>query len=163
MALGPGAAGDHLRSGHLGERRPHARRFRQGWAVAAAVVIVMAVSACSAAPAETGETPALYLELSDFKIVSDHATVPAGHVVFGIRNRASMLHEVKIIKTDLAPDALPIDQAKAKEDGKVAELLNIASGVSRKLVADLAPGKYVIICNVAGHYQLGMRVALEVN
>jgi uncharacterized cupredoxin-like copper-binding protein len=75
-----------------------------------------------------------------------------------------MLHEVKIIKTDLAAEQLPIDQgaAKASEDGKVAELLNIAAGASRKLVADLGPGKYVIICNVAGHYQLGMRVALEV-
>jgi uncharacterized cupredoxin-like copper-binding protein len=28
--------------------------------------------------------------------------------------------------------------------------------------ADLAAGKYVVICNVAGHYQLGMRAALEV-
>ncbi len=84
--------------------------------------------------------------------------------MFGIRNHASMLHEVKVIKTDLAADALPIDQAaaKANEEGKVAELLNIASGASRKLVADLTPGKYVIICNVAGHYQLGMRVGLEV-
>lgn len=125
-------------------------------------MIVVAASACSAAPSDTSEVPALYLDLSDFKIASDHATLPAGHVVFGVRNRASMLHEVKIIKTDLAPDALPIDQAKAKEDGKVAELLNIASGASRKLVADLGPGKYVIICNIAGHYQLGMRVGLEV-
>jgi uncharacterized cupredoxin-like copper-binding protein len=29
--------------------------------------------------------------------------------------------------------------------------------------ADLAAGKYVIICNVAGHYQLGMRAAFTVN
>jgi uncharacterized cupredoxin-like copper-binding protein len=30
------------------------------------------------------------------------------------------------------------------------------------LTADLAAGKYVVICNVAGHYQLGMRIALTV-
>lgn len=127
-------------------------------------MIAVVASACSAAPADTGETPALYLELSDYKITTDHPAVPAGRIVFGIRNHASMVHELKIIKTDQAADALPIDQAaaKAKEDGKVAELLNISGGASRKLVADLGPGKYVIICNVAGHYQLGMRVGLEV-
>lgn len=130
-----------------------------------AVLLLVVAAACSPAPADTSETPALYLELSDYKITTDHPTVPAGRLVFGVRNHAAMAHELKIIKTDLAPDALPMDQAaaKAKEDGKVAELLNIASGASRKLVADLAPGKYVIICNVAGHYQLGMRVGLEVH
>ena len=131
-------------------------------ALAAAALIV--ASACAAAPSDTSETPNVYLDLSDFKIAGDHDSVAAGRVVFGVRNHASMLHEVKVIKTDLAADALPIDQgaAKAKEDGKVAELLNIAAGASRKLVATLEPGKYVVICNIAGHYQLGMRVALEV-
>ena len=109
--------------------------------------------------------PALYLDLSDFKIVSDHATVPAGRVVFGIRNHAAMAHELKVIKTDLDPDKLPVDggAAKAVEDGKAGELLNISAGASRKLVLELTPGKYVLICNIAGHYQLGMRVALEVH
>ena len=108
--------------------------------------------------------PALYLDLSDFKIVTDHPTVVAGHIVFGIRNKAAMAHEVKVLKTDVDADKLPIDgaSAKASEAGKVGELLNIGAGASRKLVLDLTPGRYVIVCNIAGHYQLGMRVALEV-
>ncbi len=139
---------------------------RKRWAIAAAAVAVIAIlaSACAAAPADTGEIPSLYVDVSDFKLVTDHPTIAAGHVVFGIRNHASMLHELVVIKTDLAPDQLPVDgsTAKAKEDGKVGELLNIAGGASRKLVLELAPGKYVLICNIAGHYQLGMRVGLEV-
>ena len=84
--------------------------------------------------------------------------------MFGIRNHAGMAHEVKVIKTDVDADKLPIDgaAAKASEAGKVGELLNIGAGASRKLVLDLTPGRYVIVCNIAGHYQLGMRVALEV-
>ena len=138
---------------------------RKRWTVAAAVAVVAIVaSACAAAPSDTSEIPSLYVDISDFKLVTDHPTIAAGHVVVGIRNHASMLHELVVIKTDLAPDQLPVDgaTAKAKEDGKVGELLNIAGGASRKLVLELTPGKYVLICNVAGHYQLGMRVGLEV-
>ena len=130
------------------------------------VALVMFVSsACVAGgPPDTSEVPSVYVDLSDYKIVTDHPTITAGHVVIGIRNHAAMAHELKVIKTDLAPDLLPVDgaTAKAKEDGKVGELLNIAGGVSRKLVLELGPGKYVLICNVAGHYQLGMRVGLDV-
>ncbi len=126
--------------------------------------MAIVASACSAAPADTTEVPGLYLDLSDFKIVTDHPTVAAGRVVFGIRNHAAMGHEVKVLKSDIDADKLPIDgaSAKASEAGKVGELLNIGAGASRKLVLDLTPGRYVIVCNIAGHYQLGMRVALEV-
>lgn len=136
--------------------------MRSIFTVLAAILVLTA--ACAAPASDTGEIPGLYLDLSDFKIITDHPTVAAGHVVFGIRNHAAMGHEVKVIKTDLDADKLPIDgaSAKASEAGKVGELLNIGAGASRKLVLDLTPGKYVLICNIAGHYQLGMRVALEV-
>jgi uncharacterized cupredoxin-like copper-binding protein len=126
--------------------------------------LVLLTAACAAPAGGTSEVPTLYLDLSDFKIVTDHPTVAAGRVVFGVRNHASMSHELKVIKTDLDPDKLPIDgaAAKAKEDGKVGELLNIPAGASRSLGLDLTPGTYVLICNLAGHYQLGMRVTLEV-
>jgi uncharacterized cupredoxin-like copper-binding protein len=130
-----------------------------------AIVLVIGASACGgAATSDTSDVPTLNVDLSDFKIAPDHPSVPAGRTVFGIRNHASMLHELKVIKTDLDPDKLTIDAAaaKANEDGKAGELLNIAAGASRKLVLELGPGKYVLICNVAGHYQLGMRVGLEV-
>jgi uncharacterized cupredoxin-like copper-binding protein len=129
--------------------------------VALAVVVS---SACAAGPTDTSEVPSIYVDISDYKIVTDHPTITGGHVVIGIRNHSSMTHELKVIKTDLAPDQLPVDgaTAKAKEDGMVGGLTDIAGGASRKLVLDLVPGKYVLICNIAGHYQLGMRVGLEV-
>lgn len=129
------------------------------------LALAVVVTACSApAPADSGEAPTLIAQLSDFKVTLDHPSIAAGHVVIGIRNTASMEHELKVIKTDLAPDQLPIDgaTAKASEQGKVGEVLNIAGGASRKLVLELAAGKYVLLCNIAGHYQLGMHTALEV-
>ena len=129
------------------------------------MVIAIVMSACGgSAPSDSSEAATLIADLSDYKIVIDHPTIAAGHVVIGIRNHAAMAHEFKVIKTTLAPDQLPVDggTAKASEDGKVGELLNIVAGATRKLAVDLVPGKYVLICNVAGHYQLGMRVGLEV-
>ncbi|HEV2249317.1 MAG TPA: sulfocyanin-like copper-binding protein [Candidatus Limnocylindria bacterium] len=139
--------------------------MQRPFVVLVAVLVVLASACGAAAPADTREVPSVYVDLSDFKIVTDLPTIAAGHVVIGIRNHAAMVHELKVIKTDLAPDKLPVDggTAKANEDGKVGELLNIAGGASRKLVLELAPGKYVLICNISGHYQLGMRVGLEVH
>jgi len=35
-------------------------------------------------------------------------------------------------------------------------------GKTRRLALGLKPGKYVLICNVPGHYQAGMRVGFTV-
>ena len=163
-----GLHGDGLGASHREWRLDASRlRLRKGWTAVAAALAAIAIvtSACAAAgPADTSEVPSIYVDISDYKIATDHPTIAAGHVVVGIRNHAAMAHELKVIKTDLAPDQLPVDgaTAKASEDGKVGELLNIAAGASRKLVLELTQGKYVLICNIAGHYQLGMRVGLEV-
>ena len=133
--------------------------------VTLSVALAVVMTACSApASTDSGEAPTLVAQLSDFKVTLDHPSIAAGHVVIGIRNTASMEHELKVIKTCVAPDQLPIDgaTAKASEQGKVGEVLNIGAGASRKLVLELAAGKYVLLCNIAGHYQLGMHTALEV-
>ena len=92
------------------------------------------------------------------------STLKAGTTKIGIRNVGGMAHQFELIKTDLAPDKLPYDSAgaKAKEDGLVRQVLNIAPGRVAVVSVDLQPGHYVIICNVAGHYQLGMRAELRV-
>ena len=121
----------------------------------------LVASSCGGAP-ESAEQPTLSVELTDFAVKADPGTVKAGHNVFAIRNRASMIHDLVVIRTDLAPNTLPLDGGKAKEDGKVGGVANISAGISRKLVLELPAGHYVLICNVPGHYQLGMRAALTV-
>ena len=104
------------------------------------------------------------VDMKEYSITLSVATLKAGIVKFGIRNNGTMVHDFDLIRTDLAPDKLPIDQgaAKAKEDGLVKQMINIAANRSTTLSADLLAGHYVIICNVAGHYQLGMRAELKV-
>ncbi len=127
-------------------------------------LLVLVVTSCAqqveALPADVN----LIVEVKEYTITLNTPTVRAGVVKIGIRNVGTMVHDFDLIKTDLAPDKLPIDttSAKAKTDGLVKQVINIAAGRVTTLSADLAAGHYVIICNVAGHYQLGMRAELTV-
>src|SRR2546427_9761208 len=131
----------------------------------ALMALVLLVAAC-ANPAESAPAGSqVVAELSDYKIVVNVPSVKAGKIKIGIRNLAAMEHSFQVLKTDLAPDQLPVDgaSAKAKEDGKVGDIPSIPAGKSASLTVDLVPGKYVFICNVAGHYQLGMHTGFTVD
>jgi uncharacterized cupredoxin-like copper-binding protein len=127
-----------------------------------ALAIVVAGCTTSAESAPSGSQ--VVAELSDYKITVNVPSVKAGKVKIGVRNVASMEHSFQVLKTDLAPDKLPVDgaSAKAKEDGKVGEIPSIPAGKSAALTVDLVPGNYVFICNVASHYQLGMHTGFTV-
>ena len=131
----------------------------------ALMALVLLVAAC-ANPAESAPAGSqVVAELSDYKIVVNVPSVKAGKIKIGIRNLAAMEHSFQVLKTDLPPDKLPVDgaSAKAKEDGKVGDIPSIPAGKSASVTVDLVPGKYVFICNVASHYQLGMHTGFTVD
>ncbi len=105
---------------------------------------------------------------SSFHIDLAETTVKAGKVGFNVHNDASIAHEFVIFKTDLAADLLPLGK-----DGDVVEdapqLSDVADtgsaidpGATRALVANLKPGHYAVVCNLSGHYSLGMHLSLTV-
>ena len=135
--------------------------------IPALCALALIVAACgSSAPEALPSDIQVTVDLKDspYSIVVSPAAFNAGTIKFGIRNVGAMVHQFDLIKTDLAPDKLPIDgaTAKAKEDGLVKQVLNIQPGKVATTSADLQPGHYVIICNVAGHYQLGMHAEFTV-
>jgi uncharacterized cupredoxin-like copper-binding protein len=103
--------------------------------------------------------------MTDYKITVNVPSAKAGKIKIGVRNLAAMEHSFEVIKTDLPQDKLPVDgaSAKAKEDGKVGEIKSLPAGKSGAVTLDLQPGKYVFICNIAGHYQLGMHTGFTVD
>lgn len=131
-------------------------------------VLLLGVALTFAACAGAAETiPAdvdLAVTMKDYKVELSVDTLKAGPVKIGVKNAASMEHSFELLRTDLAFDKLPVDSgaAKAKEDGLVKQVKSLGVGKVSVLTADLAAGNYVVICNVPGHYQLGMRVALTV-
>ena len=129
------------------------------------IALALIVGACTS-PAESAPSGSqVVAELTDYKITVNVPSMKAGKIKIGVRNLANMEHSFQVLKTDLAPDKLPVDgaSAKANEDGKVGELKSIPAGKSAALTVDLTPGKYVFICNIAGHYQLGMRTGFTVD
>jgi len=132
--------------------------------VPALMALAFLVAACAGPAAEAPAGSQVVAELADTKITVNVPTIKAGKIKIGVRNLGTMEHSFEVLKTDLPPDKLPVDgaSAKAKEDGKVGEIPSIPAGKSAAVTLDLTPGKYVFICNIAGHYQIGMHTGFTV-
>lgn len=125
--------------------------------------LAMTVAACAAASETIPPDVDVAVTMKDYKVELSVTTVKAGSVKFGVKNAGGMEHSFELIKTDLPFDKLPTaGDAKAREDGLVKQIKSIAVGRVSLVTAQLEAGNYVVICNVAGHYQLGMRTALIV-
>jgi uncharacterized cupredoxin-like copper-binding protein len=146
-------------------------RRRWAWALAlipaALAVVVLLTVERRQEPATLG-TP-VDVRLEDFKVRRDVAVVPAGTVSFRIFNQGPTTHEVIVVRTDLAPDKLPLqrDGLTVDEEAPGVDLQDEVEGLDiddrRTLVLRrLAPGNYVLYCNLEGHYLGGMYAALTV-
>lgn len=97
----------------------------------------------------------------------DKATVKAGDVHFAVTNWSrGLLHEMLVIAVENPNAPLPYDygtgevpEKQVKSLGEVSELQPNASGT---LDVKLAPGTYLLLCNVPGHYAAGMVTSLTV-
>jgi uncharacterized cupredoxin-like copper-binding protein len=83
-------------------------------------------------------------------------------------NGGPTTHEFLVVRTDRAPDKLPLqrDGLTVNEDAPGIDLLEEAEGLDiddrRTLTLRLTPGHYVLYCNLEGHYLGGMHAALTV-
>jgi uncharacterized cupredoxin-like copper-binding protein len=147
-------------------------RTRRRWAWALALVLAALALAVPLTMARRQEptpsgTPVNVL-LDDFRVRQDVSVVPAGTVSFRILNQGPTTHEVIVVRTDRAPDKLPLqrDGLTVNEDAPGVDLLDEAEGLDiddrRTLVLRLAPGTTSCTCNLEGHYLGGMHEALTV-
>ena len=93
--------------------------------------------------------------------------VTPGAVRFDVTNLASgLVHEVQIARITDENQVLPYDQSRNKVDLEGLQTLGAVSEImpnkSASLILDLAPGKYLLFCNVAGHYMAGMWTVIVV-
>ena len=155
-------------------------RKRTVGVLAAIGVLALMASGCSTGPLVTPspKTTAVNVTLTEWAIGTSVSTAPAGQVRFSVVNQGpDDVHEFVVIKTDLAPDALPTvaegDEAgTVDEEGEgfeaIGEKEDILAGTDGNvLTLTLTPGHYVIFCNVHDeelvHYQKGMHTEFTVS
>ena len=90
------------------------------------------------------------------------ASVPAGKVTFVVKNSGTIEHEMVVLKTDEAVDGLAVDaEGKVSEDTSIGEVPEFAADTTDSVTLDVTAGKYVLVCNIAKHYGMGMRAAFS--
>jgi uncharacterized cupredoxin-like copper-binding protein len=140
---------------------------------ALAAACATAGGSASATNGASGGATTVDVSLQEFSITADPATTPAGEVTFHVTNDGpAEVHEVVIIKTDLAPDALPTaEDGSVDEAGEgveaIDEIEDIPVGESQDLTVTLDAASYVLICNIVEggvvHYAVGMRTGFTVD
>jgi uncharacterized cupredoxin-like copper-binding protein len=138
-------------------------------AVAAALLALLTLaSACGGA-----EATEVHVTLDEWSITPSVSQASAGDVRFVAKNDGSVQHELMIVKTDLAPNALPLTsspqvQGKVDENAVdiVGEIEAFLPGETETETFDLEAGKYVLICNLVdgqeAHYGKGMYIGFTV-
>jgi len=120
----------------------------------------------TAAAAEGGSGSsgsALAIEMGDFFFAPSDVTTQAGSTTIEAPNKGSVEHELVLFKTDIDPADLPteangeVDEEKLDEVAEEAgEIADVEAGQTGAEEFDLKPGKYVMFCNLPGHYAQGM-------
>lgn len=131
-------------------------------------VFALAMSACnssSSSSSSAGGTGGIAISEKDFAIALASSTATAGDVTFNISNEGPSAHEFVVVKSDDAPDALPVEDNEVQEDklDAIGEQEDIAPGTTADLTLTLEPGSYVAFCNITGHYEQGMYAGLTVS
>lgn len=125
----------------------------------ASIAVVLAALVPAGAGAGGGTVA---VKLTEFKLIPVPTSAANGKIGFTVRNAGKLEHEFVIVKSNLPPGKLPVKNGRASEKGSVGEIGDIAPGTTRKKSFSLSPGKYVLLCNLKGHYQAGQYAGFTV-
>lgn len=112
-----------------------------------------------------GGAASLGVTLDEFTIDLGNESIEPGRTTFSVENEGAIVHNLIVIDTDQAADALPVQNAQVNLDRLTVVVRTqeeIPPGATAQVTDNLAAGRYILICNVIGHYQAGMRTTLEV-
>jgi uncharacterized cupredoxin-like copper-binding protein len=111
----------------------------------------------------------MHVTVTDYAI-SAPSSMPAGKYEVVLVNRGRIPHELVMWNTKLPAAALPrskdgsVDEESSALDSVLDSGSSLQPGETRVLFADLtATGHYALVCNLPGHYRLGMHVDLTVH
>ena len=103
------------------------------------------------------------IKMGDFFFSPKNSTVQAGSTLIEAPNDGSVEHELVVFKTNMNPAKLPTEASGDVDEEKMdkvaegaGEIPDVEAGETKSGTFDLTPGKYVMFCNLPGHYTQGM-------
>jgi FtsP/CotA-like multicopper oxidase with cupredoxin domain len=112
-------------------------------------------------PAANGGQPAakadVNLTMGEMWIKADHPTVKAGRVTFGVRNAGATMHGFAIAAAPVKAPGGMVDERSFLAAGE-----HLDPGQSEAVSVTLKPGRYELICHMAGHYAAGQKMPFTV-
>jgi uncharacterized cupredoxin-like copper-binding protein len=91
-------------------------------------------------------------------------SVTAGKATITFTNVGKKVHEVVVLKTDTPAGKLKVGaNHEVSEDASVGEDSETDAGKTKTTTINLPPGNYVMVCNIARHYEKGMYAAFTVS
>jgi uncharacterized cupredoxin-like copper-binding protein len=127
-----------------------------------AVVVVLAGVAAATALAVNQMGSSVAVSLKEFKVLAPKRA-EAGKVTFVVHNKGKLSHEFVVVKTNRPPGKLPLKGQVAKLTGVKGRIKAFKPGQTRKLTVKLPEGKYVLLCNLPGHYKFGQYTGFTVH
>jgi len=114
------------------------------------------------APGETAQQ--VTVALDEWSVLPEPVEVEAGVVEFVATNDGDELHEVVVIKSDVAEAELEVTNGVVPERAVDfrGEIEEFAAGETASGTFRLEAGRYLLICNIPVHYENGMVAAFTV-
>ena len=104
--------------------------------------------------------------LEEWGVHLSEAVITTPEVDLAVTNAGILQHEVVILRTDEPADGLRtvngIIDLSGIDGTLVGEVADLSPGQHVDADIGLAPGRYVLFCNVPGHYDSGMHAVLTV-
>jgi uncharacterized cupredoxin-like copper-binding protein len=116
-------------------------------------------------PRASGGSRVVKVVERDFRVSVSTTRLRPGTVVFRVANRGPNAHELVVIRDSgrlpLRADGITVDE-EGLEKQTLGVLEPAAAGGLRELRVKLTPGRYVLLCNMYGHYMGGMHAVVIV-
>ena len=98
------------------------------------------------------------VQLGEMWVRPSVTSVPAGKVTFKATNSGSLVHELMVERMPIKFDAAD----KPTESAAQGMIEDMDPSKSGQMTLKLTPGKYMLFCNVPGHYAAGQHTVLTV-
>ena len=118
-------------------------------------------------PIMLGTKGVAYKDSAPMGFTANKYVIPSGQVEFVVTNTSSVMeHEMLVIPIKDVTRPLPYnkDEARLDEDaaGSLGEVSETEPGGTGRVTLSLKPGTYMLTCNIAGHYAMGMWTLITV-